>query len=363
VKEIQKVISKIDAQQKTIERVQADRDAAQATIHAADAHVATLDDLKAQRRRQLAEAMVAKKTPNTTTIDAQIENAERQHAAAQAAASTARDALAIYDEGVRIAEGELDSLRDQLRSAIAAEILAHHDEGVEKYTAAVAAMEEAVAGIVAANRAWVHASTALGNQPFPAHGERLLTQIREVGLRVPYTASRLADPRVAEEYTKDYQSFWHPPVWADPLTPNFALDRTADLVDSLIKAGVACEPIQRPAPPEREIKVRIKKGTINTGAKVLRSAETGKIISTESVSFEEGDDVWLAESDARRLKAQGMVLIHGEDEMPPPKAQPDPNAPRVVDMSPPSDSHANVLRPGNAEYAGHFHKMDLSAYE
>jgi hypothetical protein len=363
VKEIQKVISKIEAQQKTIERVQTDRDGALATIEGASAHVATLDELKAQRRRQFAEAMVAKKTPNTTAIDAQVENAEQQHKAAQAAAATARDALGIYDEGLRMAEGELDSLREQLRTAIGAEILARHDAGVERYTAAVASMEEAVAEIVAANRAWTQAAAALDGQPFPAHGERLLTEIREVGLRVPYTASRLADPRVAEEYTEDYQGFWHPPTWADPLTQDFALERTADLVDALIKAGVACSPIKRPEPPERQVKVRITKGTIHTAAKVMRSAETHQIISSESVYFEEGDDVWLAESDARRLKALRRVAIHGEDEMPPPKAKQDPSAPRVVDMSPPSDNHANVLRPGNAEYAGHFHKMDLSAYE
>ncbi|WP_175656494.1 hypothetical protein [Burkholderia ambifaria] len=360
MKAIQKIKDKIAAQHKAIERVTADRNAAQASIDGANAHLAALDDLKAQRRRALAEAMVAKKTANTTAIDAQIANAEQQHATALAAADAARDSLEIYDEGLRLAEAELTCLEEQLGDAIGAEILAYHDAGLEKYLAAVAAMEEGVAAMVAAGRAWKHAGAALDHRPFPARGERVLTDLREVGVRVPHTASRLADPKIASEYTPDYPHHWFLPAWADPLTPRFAEQRTADLVESLIDAGVHCTAPARPEPEEKQVKVRIVKGSIQAEPKIVRSAATGKVISSEPVAFGEGDDVWIGESLARSLKANRMVAIHGEDSLP--SAKPQSVGPQIVDASVPDERPA--WRPvKRSEYAGNFHQLDMSSYE
>ncbi|KVG31990.1 hypothetical protein [Burkholderia diffusa] len=360
MKAIQKIQDKIAAQHKAIERVTSDRNAAQASIDGANAHLVTLDELKSQRRRVLAEAMVAKKTANTAAIDAQIENAEQQHATALAAADAARDALEIYDEGLRIAEEDLASLEEQLRDTIGAEILAYHDAGLEKYLAAVAAMEEGVAAMVAAGRAWKHAGVALDHQPFPARGERVLTDIRESGVRVPHTASRLADPKVAAEYTSDYPDHWFHPAWADPLTHGFAEQRTADLVDSLVDVGVECTAPARPGPEEKQVKVRIIKGSIQAEPKIVRSAVTGEVIRMEPVTFSDGDDVWIGESLARSLKANRMVVIHGEDVLPIPKPQ--STGPQVVDASLPDERPA--WRPDQpSKYAGNFHRLDMSSYE
>ena len=360
MKAIQKIKDKIAAQHKAIERVSADRNAAQASIDGANAHLAALDELKAQRRRTLAEAMVAKKTANTAAIDAQIANAEQQHTTALAAADAACDAIEIYDEGLRIAEAELVTLEEQLRDAIGAEILAYHDAGLEKYLTAIAAMEEGVAAMTAAGRAWKHAGEALDHQPFPARGERVLTDIRECGVRVPHTASRLADPKVAAEYTPDYPDHWFHPAWADPLTQGFAEQRTADLVDSLIEAGVDCTAPKRPEPEEKQVKVRIIKGTIQAEPKVVRSAKTGEVTIQQPVTFTEGDDVWIGESLARSLKANRMVAIHGEDSLPSPKPQ--SAGPQLVDASLPDERPA--WRPDQpSEYAGHFHRLDMSSYE
>ncbi|WP_175887514.1 hypothetical protein [Burkholderia contaminans] len=366
MKAIQKIKDKIATQHKAIERVTADRNAAQASIDGANAHLAALDELKSQRRRVLAEAMVAKKTANTAAIDAQIANAEQQHATALAAADAARDALEIYDEGLRIAEAELASLEEQLRDAIGAEILTYHDAGLEKYLAAVAAMEEGVAAMVAAGRAWKHAGAALHHQPFPARGERVLADIRESGVRVPHTASRLADPKVAAEYTPDYPDHWFLPAWADPLAQGFAEQRTADLVDSLIEAGINCTVPKRREPEEKQVKVRIIKGTIQAEPKIVRSAKTGNVISSEDVIFSEGDDVWIGESLARSLNAKRMVLIHGESDIAPPRPKSAATAPVTVDGSLPDESRRNPTDIGfreRVEYSGTFHKLDLSSYE
>ncbi|AOJ87471.1 hypothetical protein WS87_12690 [Burkholderia sp. MSMB0856] len=364
MKAIQKIQDKIAAQHKAIERVTSDRNAAQASIDGANAHLVTLDELKSQRRRVLAEAMVAKKTANTAAIDAQIANAEQQHATALAAAGAARDALEIYDEGLRIAEAELASLEEQRREAIRVEILAYHDAGLEKYLAAVAAMEEGVAAMVAAGRAWKHAGAALDHQPFPARGERVLTDIRESGVRVPHTASRLADPKVAAEYTSDYPEHWYLPAWADPLTRGFAEQHIANLVDSLVDAGVDCTAPARPEPEEKQVKVRIIKGSIQAEPRIVRSAATGKVISSEPVTFSEGDDVWIGESLARSLKVNRMVAIHGEDSLP--SSNPQSAGPEVVDASPPDDRPAwrpTWRQDQPSEYAGNFHRLDMSSYE
>ncbi|MFL9893740.1 hypothetical protein [Paraburkholderia sp. RL17-381-BIF-C] len=361
MKAIQKLLDRIEVQRKSIDRLQSDRSAAQVAIDGAGDHVAAVTELKGQRRRLLAEAMIAKKPPNTTAIDAQISNAEQLDSAARAAAATAHDALDIIEEGIRIAEAELDNLRDQLRAAVGGEILASHDAALEKYVAAVAALEDCVAGMVAAERAWERVAHVRHGQ-FPGRGAKVLEDLRETGLRVPYTASRLADPKVAAEYTDDYPNHWYLPAWADPRTTGFADDRCAQLIDNLIAAGVDCEPLRKPQPPEPQIMVRIIRGEIHGAPSVQRSPATGEVISQTPVVFRVGDDVALDESVARRMKASRLVLIHGEDEMPDPKAP--TTGPVVIDASVPKEPEArqrNVSMVG--DYRGTFHSLDMTGYE
>jgi hypothetical protein len=362
VKAIQKLFGQIDAQKKSIDRLEADRSAARAAIEGASDHVASLSNLRGQRRRLLAEAMIAKKVANTTAVDAQILNAEQLHGAAQTAAATAHDALDIIEEGIRIAETELGELQGQLRDAIGAEIIAQHDAALEKYVAAVAMLEDGVVGMVAAERAWKNARGALDYRPFPRHGEKVLGEIRETGLRVPYTASRLADPKVAAEYTPDYLDYWFLPAWADPLTADFADQRTTEIIDALAKAGVDCGALKRAPVPEKTVKVRIKKGRIVAAPKITRSAATGEVVSEEKVEFGPDEDVWIEESIARRMKASRLVLIHGEDEIP--TAQAETTGPMVIDASPPKESQDRILNmQARSEYRGTFHSLDMSGYE
>ncbi|MFM0243293.1 hypothetical protein [Paraburkholderia phytofirmans] len=364
MKAIQKLLDRIEVQRKSIERLESDRAAAEAAIAGASEHIAPVNELKAQRRRLLAEAMIAKKIANTTAIDAQIANAEQLHTAAQTAATTARDALDILDEGVRIAEAGLVDLQGELRTTIGDEILAVHDAALEKYLSAVAMLKEGVTGMVAADRAWKHVARALDHRKFPGRGEKVLMDIRETGLRVPHTASRLADPKVAAEYTPDYPDYWFLPAWADPLTADFANEQTADLVDALAKAGIDCGPLPRPPQPENMVTIRVKKGRIFGSPRITRSAETGEIISQEEVMFGPYEDVLIDEPTARKLRASDMVRIHGEEELPVRPAEIDPNAPVVIDVSPPKDRPSrqqNISVTG--DYRGTFHSLDMSGYE
>lgn len=361
MKAIQKLFGQIDSQRKSIDRLQSDRSAAQAAIEGAGDHVVALSELRRQRRRVLAEAMIAKKPANTTAIDAQISNAEQLDAAARAAAATAHDALDIIEEGIRIAEAELDNLHDQLRAAVGGEILASHDAALERYVAAVAALEDCVAGMVGAERAWGRVAHVCQG-PFPGRGAKVLQDLRETGLRVPYTASRLADPKVAAEYTGDYPNHWYLPAWADPRTTGFADDRCAQLIDNLIAAGIECEPLRKAQPPEPQIMVRIIRGEVHGAPNVQRSPATGEVISQTPVIFRVGDDVALDESVARRMKASRLVLIHGEDEMP--ESKPQTSGPVVIDASAPKEPHARQRNISMvADYRGTFHSLDMSGYE
>jgi hypothetical protein len=357
LKSIQKLLSQIEAQKKSIDRLHADHTAAQSTIENAGAHAATIADLKRERRRIMAEAMIAKKTANTASVDVEIANAEALHSAAHAAANTARDAIDIIAEGERIAQAGMDGLQEQLREAIAVEIVSHHDIAQQKYLAAVAALEEGVSGMVAAQRAWQYARTSLGNVPFPGHGEMVLDEIRTKGLRVPHTASRLADPIIASQYTPDYPNYWYLPAWADPLTQGFADDETRSIVASLRAAGIDCDLPRTAPPPEKQVKVRILRGTVQASDKVIRSAASGEIIKATSVSFGPGEDVLLDESMARKMRANRLVAIHGEDEMP----SDDAGGPIRIDASPPKES---LNGRGNEDLTGSYrYPLDLSAYE
>ncbi|WP_322008279.1 HlyD family secretion protein [Paraburkholderia tropica] len=356
---ITKIKNKIADQHKAIERLTADRAAAQAAIDGADAHLETLEQLKAQRRTLRAEALIAKKTANTSAIDAQIANAEKQHEAAQTAAETSRDALDIYDEGLRIAEAELNSLSEQYRAAIAAEIMAQHDAGLAKYLAAVAAMEEGVAVMAGAEQAWRHARASLDHAAFPDRGSRVLEDLRSNGVRVPYTASRLADPKIAATYTPDYPDYWFHPAWADPLTEGLGVREAAALVDELRKLGVDCEEPARPVPAVSRIKVRIRKGTINADPEVIRSAKTGEVVDRREVSFGPGEDVLIDEPTARYLRERNMVLIHGEDEMP--ELTADAVSPKVI-APVPEDAPRTVELFAPRDYQGNFHRLDMSGH-
>jgi hypothetical protein len=249
-----------------------------------------------------------------------------------------------------------------------AEIVRIHDEAVAKYAAAVTQLDGFVADMVAAERAWKHVAVHLMNENgsgsgFPRRGLRVLEDIRETGVRVPASASRLADPKVAAEYGESYERFWYLPRWADPQTLGFADQQVAAIVDGLRDAGIDADPFTPYAPPapQPQLKVRVIRGVIQAAPKVQRDPETGRVISSEVVEFREGDDVMLDESEARVLQRGRLVAVHGEDPMPEPKPQ---GATVDVDGSLPKDErnrHAWTPEP-RQEYAGHHHNMDLSAY-
>ncbi|WP_374625064.1 hypothetical protein [Pandoraea sp.] len=363
MKTIKKLQDQIEAQGKSVQRLAQDYETTQQVIDNANAHAAAVEELKKQRRRALAEALISKKTANTSTIDARISNEEALHESAQKSAATARDTLEVIAEGQRIAEVELEDLKTRLRDTICDEIVAQHDAARDRYVAAVVALEEAVAGMVAAERAWHCARPAIGAVDFPARGIQVLSDIREKGLRVPHTASRLADPKVASEYTPDYPNYWYLPTWADPKTEGFSDQQTCDFVKMLRTAGVECTDPLLARVAERQLKVRILRGTVSTGIKVLRDARTDTVISSKlAETFGPDEDIYLDESTARNLQAKRVVAVHGEDEMPEPK--PGITSARVIDASaPPEDKRAGYrVGPVTREYAGNFFSLDMSSY-
>jgi hypothetical protein len=347
--------------------LQADLDSTRVTADGAAQFLPKLEELRLERRDIMAKALIGKKTPDTKTIDAKLQTVEAQAQAAQESAQAARDAISIIAHGIDLEQAELDGLHQQRRDAIRSVIIARHDEATAKYAEAVTQLGDLAAQMVAAERAWKHVITQVmdvdGRGEFPRRGLRVLEDIRETGVRVPASASRLADPKIAAEYGDSYERFWYLPKWADPQTLGFADQHVAEIVDGLRDAGIDADPFTPYAPPapQPQLKVRVIRGVIQAAPKVQRDPETGRVISSEVVEFREGEDVMLDESEARVLQRGRLVAVHGEDPMPELKPQ---GATVDVDGSLPKDErnrHAWTPEP-RQEYAGHHHKMDLSGY-
>jgi prefoldin subunit 5 len=323
MKTVQKIVSQIEAQRKTISRLQSDSLMFADSISGVDKHLEALENTKAERLHIQAEAMISRKSADVKAIDAKIDHLQSQHDACRETATTATESLKIIQAGIAIAEGHLPVLEEQLADAVSSEILARHQAAQERYVTAVAAIEEAVTGLVASHRAWDQVANQLGLPVFPEHGQMVLAELYKKGLRVPYTHSRLSDPVVAAEYRSDFKNFWHAPKFIDPLTKGFADDAVQEIVDALQESGVHCGDLQLyvPPKPEKQLKVRVVMGSVEV-QEIERDPENGSIFSKKSVYFDRGSDCMLAESEARNLRANGIVIIHGEDAMPspPPRA-------------------------------------------
>ncbi|EKS73147.1 hypothetical protein BURK_001730 [Burkholderia sp. SJ98] len=368
MKEVKRIVSLIEGKRKTLERLQADLNNYRATEDGSDQFLPQLEELRLERRDILAKALIAKKTPNTQSIDAKLQTVEAEHAKAREAAQSARDAMSIVAHGIDLENAELEALQQQLKGAIRSEIVARHDEAAAKYADAVTQLGEVVAQMVAAERAWKHVVTNVmdenGNgSEFPRRGVRVLEDIRETGVRVPASASRLSDPKVAAEYGDSFDRFWYLPTWADPATLGFADEEVSEIVSGLRESGVEAREFvgYRPAPPEPQLKVRVRRGVIQSAPKVQRDPETGHVVTSEPVEFREGDDVYLDESQARALQRGRMVYVHGEDDIPEPSSV---GGPVEIDAALPKEE---ARRPSwkpeqRREYTGNHFPLDLSAY-
>ncbi|SAL16913.1 hypothetical protein AWB71_00678 [Caballeronia peredens] len=368
MKAIQKVVSQITAKEATLERLRAELESTRAAANGADQFAPKLEELRLERRDILARALIAKKAPNTATLDAQLQSVEAQHALAQESAQAARDAIDIIANAIEIEETDLEKLRGDLKSAITTELVDRHNAAQERYAKIVDELEESAAEMAACGRAFDHIRYLLRDETglmpsFPAHGLKVLDELRNKGLRVPHGHSMLADPRVAEEYMPSYVDHWFAPKWLDERNLGFADKHVAKIVDEINKAGVhtyGFTPYQAPE-EEPQVRVRLVKFTIQGAPRITRDPETGKVAWSEPVVFGDGDDCWISESLARKLRSQFKVLIHGEDRMP--VLQP-ANAPAVVEAIHPDKPRR--MTPGSSDpragYSGTFHSMDLSAY-
>jgi hypothetical protein len=325
VKAIQKAVSQISAKEATLERLREELATTRTAAEGANQHAPKLEELRLERRDVLARALIAKKAPNTAALDAQLQTVEAQHAAAQESAQAARDAIEIIANAIQIEEDELDKLRGDLKTAIVDDLLDRHNAAQERYAKTVDELKESIAEMAACGRAFDHISHLLrdGGGPvpsFPAHGLKILDELRNKGLRVPHGHSMLADPRVAEEYLPSYVDHWFVPKWLDERNFGFADKQVAKIIDEINKAGVQAREFRPYEPPaeEPQVRVRLVKFTIQGAPRVMRDPETGQVKWSEPVVFGDGDDCWIGEPLARKLRAQHKALIHGEDKMPVP---------------------------------------------
>ncbi|MEB2544349.1 hypothetical protein [Burkholderia cenocepacia] len=324
MKDIKSLSTKIDKTRETISRLQAERDQAEVTISAVDSHDESLTERKSERQRQLATALVLKKKPDTSKIDAEIEQIEALRTAAIAAADASRAALPIYDDAIRIAQTELAEFETDRRAAVTEHIIETHDAAQKRYLDAVAAMESAVVEMVGADLAYraifnIRADAEIG---FPGRGKQVLEDVRATGVRVPWEHSRLKDPAIAANYTDDYRDYWYPPAWAARELKGIGDDCASRLVSDIVSGGYPCNAyVGHVEKIEKTVKVRIVRGTFPTTVSRKLSPVSGAIISSEKHTYMPGDDIELEETHARQLVEARMVVIHGEGELPPSRVE------------------------------------------
>lgn len=365
MKEIKAFTRQIEAARTNLQRVIADHQQALDTIEGETRYDDQLSALRSQRQQILAQALVAKKKADTTKVDGDIQAVEAQQTAAQSAAAVARDALPIYEQGLHLARTELANLDAQQRTAVEAQIMATHDAGLARYLQAVADMQAAVEDMVGAHAAWETAHGGVKGQPFPGRGKRVLADLCSVGVRVPWDHSRLKDPKVASEYTDDFREFWYVPAWAAQDAPRLGDACAKRLIDEVREAGFACGEYigAASAPAVKTVKVRVVRGTVISGGRVLRSASTGEIISSKSRSSGPGESLEMEESRARQLAAHGTVVIHGEEPAKPAGDVAQSNAGRLIEPQINRPVGPTGSRSLSDSYRGNFHSLDLSAYE
>ena len=368
---IPKLQKQIEAHRQARDRLTGDLAAAHASINAADASLPALEEARAERRQILARAMVSKKTADTKSLDAKIQNLEAQHQAAQAVADTAKDALAIIASGIAIAENDIEESTQQVKQTVSTALISEYESGLDDLVGAFnGPAKAAVERIVSAQRAWDHAARTLGLGKFPGRAQEIIDGIR-AGVKVPWQGSRLADPAIAAEYTADYKDYLYAPGWADELSPGFADEQVAKLVGDLRSSGIECAEFRpyQPDTPEKMLKVRIKRGSIQSNPKVKRSPATHSIVDRTPVTYSMGEDMMLDEATARRLRWDGSpgkmgcsVLIYGEDAMDEPV--PDEETPRRIEMVKPDQPRVTAIDPqGRGDgYRGFSHNLDLSSY-
>ncbi|HDR9802425.1 TPA: hypothetical protein QDC55_003299 [Burkholderia cenocepacia] len=324
MKDIKSLSTKIDKTRETITRLQGERAQAEATIAAASNHDERLAELHAERQRLQATALVMKRKPDTAKIDAEIDQLETLRATAIAAADVSRAALPVYDDAIQIAETELAEFEADRRTAVTEHIMETHDAAQKRYLDAVAAMESAVVEMVGADLAYraIFNIRADAVNVFPGRGKQVLDDVRTTGVRVPWDQSRLKDPTVAQEYTEDYRSHWYLPAWAAYEQQGFGDACASKLVSDVMTGGYPCSAyVGHVEKVEKKVTVRVAGGTISIHGGRLISAATGAVISSKSITYSVGDDVEIDETQARQWAATGIVVIHGEGQLPPSRAE------------------------------------------
>ncbi|AYQ37626.1 hypothetical protein BLA9940_05932 [Burkholderia aenigmatica] len=324
MKDIKSLSTKIDKTRETITRLQAEREQAEATIAAAGNHDGPLAERRGERQRLQATALVLKRKPDTAKIDTEIEQLEALRTTAIAAADASRAALPVYDDAIRIARTELAEFEVERKSAVVEHIMETHDAAQKRYLDAVAAMESAVVEMVGADLAYraIFNIRADAVNVFPGRGKQVLEDVRATGVRVPWDHSRLKDPEIAASYTDDYRDYWYPPAWAARELKGIGDDCASRLVSDVVSGGYPCNAyVGHVEKVQKTVKVRIVRGTFPTTVSRKLSPVSGVIMSSETHTYMPGDDIELEETYARQLVDARMVVIHGEGELPPSRAE------------------------------------------
>lgn len=318
MKKVSQLSKAIGDQRAIVKQLQANRAAKQKTIDALLTRTGVSDGLRSQIQRLKAQGLADGRSVDTSTLEAQLATAEDERTAAVAQARDLETEIATIDEGLALATSALAELEAKGAAALTEELLAVHDSHQQRYLEAIEALRESVIGMAAAERAWRLALPNTAGVKFPGRGAQVLTDVRENGIRVPATASRLRDPAVAANYANGWQRGWFLPEWADPQTFGIGDEETAALVALIKKTGFICSEFKPAvaAPVEKMVMVRVARGVIQMSAPKLTA--DGVALATQATNYGPGEDVEIDERSATHLHRAGQVVIHGRGELPKP---------------------------------------------
>lgn len=193
MKEIKTLSKRINEQLAEIERINGKADEAERVAESATHAVATLTDLRQQRARELAAAVVEKRAPDTANIEVRIADAESVVERAHVQADEARTMGEAFRARLAELQCDLELLQSQRRGVAIAEMERLRSDAIDEYVAAVEALGPIVARIKAADRMIriVNPSDAL---PQVMPGELLFNRIHAERMPVPWSHSDRQKP-------------------------------------------------------------------------------------------------------------------------------------------------------------------------
>lgn len=304
---VQSLVSTMAEEQAELNKMKGDLARCQNIVATASNQDEAIAKLRMKRSQELANALIDQRAANTVEIDTEIAKLQKASAKAQLDSEAASTGIPILQGRIATAATRLAETREQLSQAVTEDIVAQHDQALEKYFAAVDSLSAVVEEIVACELTWRHIFNAGNQEKFPGRGKAILDDVRTGGLRVRWDYSMLRDPKVANGYVPGFEETYFLPWWADERNTQFAVLRVAEKIKNLKADGYpTADYVKKSESIESRTVVEVIRGNIHSPVQKIDAA-TGKSVIVDDRYFGPGESLAMGESEAASLVLRGLV--------------------------------------------------------